>query len=119
PATIVPWNLYDFYGDTSILENQFESMGAWVDYIRGVDDASGGRRLWTEGFHFGDWLALDASDPVSRKGGTPEDFIASAFYCYSARLVARAAAVLGKTEQADSYGKLSAEVKAAIQKEYF
>jgi alpha-L-rhamnosidase len=118
-ATILPQNLYEFYGDVGILEAQFESMRAWVDYIRGVDESSGGRRLWTEGVHFGDWLALDASDPVSRKGGTPEDFIASAFYCYSARLVSKAAAALGNMEQADAYGRLSAEVKAAIQTEYF
>ena len=118
-ATIVPWNLYEFYGDIAILEAQFESMRAWVDYIREIDEASGGKRLWTEGSHFGDWLALDAPDPVSRKGGTPEDFIASAFYCFSARLVARAAAVLGKDELADTYGRLSAEVKAAIHREYF
>jgi alpha-L-rhamnosidase len=118
-ATIVPWNVYEFNGDVGILEQQFESMRAWVDYIKGIDESSGGRRLWTEGCHFGDWLALDGDDPDSRKGGTPEDFIASAFYCYSARLVARAAALLGKMEQADAYGRLSAEVKAAIQKEYF
>ena len=118
-ATVVPWTVYEVYGDIDILEQQFESMCAWVDYIREIDDASGGRRLWTEGFHFGDWLALDGSDPVSRRGGTPEDFIASAFYCYSARLAARAAAVLGKTDEAETYGRLSDEVKAAIQKEYF
>ena len=119
-ATIVPWNVYDFYGDTGILEQQFESMRAWVDYIRRVDESSGGRRLWTEGTHFGDWLALDVtiSDPTSRKGGTPEDFIASAFYHYSAGLVAKAAQVLGKTGLAEEYGRLAAEVKAAIQSEY-
>src|SRR5690606_35640981 len=87
-ATILPWNLYAFYGDADILAQQFESMKAWVDYIRAIDDASGSKRLWTEGVHFGDWLSLDASDPLSRRGGTPHDFIASAFYCYSARLVA-------------------------------
>lgn len=118
-ATILPWNLYEFYGDVRILEAQFESMRAWVDYIKSVDDASGGGRLWTEGFHFGDWLALDATDSVSRQGGTPEDFIASVFYCYSARLVAKAAAVLGYTEHATAYEHLSLEVKAAIQKEFF
>lgn len=118
-ATIIPWNVYEFYGDIGILEQQFESMRAWVDYIKGVDEASGGRRLWTEGFHFGDWLALDADDPTAREGGTAHDFIASAFYFYSAQLVARAAGVLGEVEQADAYGRLSAEVKAAIQNEYF
>jgi alpha-L-rhamnosidase len=119
-ATVLPWNVYDFYGDIAILEQQFDSMRAWVDYIRGVDDSSGGRRLWTEGEHFGDWLSLDnTNDPTDRKGGTSHDFIASAFYCYSAGLVAKAAAVLGKMEEANAYGQLSAEVKAAIQKEFF
>ncbi|MBN2469703.1 MAG: family 78 glycoside hydrolase catalytic domain, partial [Anaerolineae bacterium] len=118
-ATILPWNLYEFYGDIAILEQQFESMRAWVDYIRRIDESSGGRRLWTEGKHFGDWLSLDASDPADRRGGTPHDFIASAFYCYSARLVARAAGVLGRAEEAAAYARLSAEIKAAIQQEFF
>lgn len=118
-ATILPWNLYTFYGDRAFLEAQFDSMRAWVDYIRQIDDESGGRRLWTEGDHFGDWLALDASDPVSRKGGTPHDFIASAFYCYSARLVSKAARVLGLPDAAAEYERLSAEIKAAMQREYF
>lgn len=119
-ATIIPWNVYEFSGDIDILEQQFDSMRAWVDYIKGVDETSGGRRLWTEGFHFGDWLALDGGDdPEPRKGGTPEDFISSAFYCYSARLVSKAAALLGKHDEADAYGRLSEEVKVAIQNEYF
>lgn len=118
-ATILPWNLYEFYGDVAILDQQFESMRAWVDYIKDIDESSGGKRLWTGGIHFGDWLSLDASDPTSRRGGTPHDFIASAFYCYSAGLVAKAAKVLGKDDIAEAYEQLSAEIKAAIQKEYF
>lgn len=118
-ATILPWNLYEFYGDIAILEQQFASMRDWVDYIKRIDDASGGSRLWTEGEHFGDWLALDASDPSSRQGGTPHDFIASAFYAYSAHLVARATAVLGKTQEADEYARLSDEIRNAIHEEYF
>jgi alpha-L-rhamnosidase len=119
-ATILPWNVYEFYGDSDILEQQFESMRAWVDYIKGVDDASGGKRLWTEGVHFGDWLSLDTPLYTDvRKGGTPHDFIASAFYCYSAGLVAKVANLLGKAEQANAYRQLSEEVKMALQDEYF
>ncbi|MCD7833934.1 MAG: family 78 glycoside hydrolase catalytic domain, partial [Lachnospiraceae bacterium] len=39
-SCIIPWNLYLFYGDKSILEDQFESMKSWVDYIRRVDEAA-------------------------------------------------------------------------------
>lgn len=118
-ATILPWNVYQFYGDKSILEQQFESMCAWVDFIRAADESTGGKRLWTSGFHFGDWLSLDGNDPSSPMGGTPEDFISSAYYFYSSQLVARAASVLGNAELAQAYGSLASEIKAAIQNEYF
>ena len=118
-ATIVPWNVYLHFGDKAILEQQIESMQGWVDWIRSCDEKSGGHRLWTTGFHFGDWLALDGDDPKTPLGGTPEDFISSAYYYYSARLVAKAAAVLGKEDMAQEYSKLAEEVRSAIQAEYF
>jgi alpha-L-rhamnosidase len=118
-ATIVPWNVYVQFGDKKILEQQFESMKSWVDYVRREDESSGSRRLWTTGFHFGDWLALDGENPNSFAGGTEEGFIASAYYCYSARLVAKAAQVLGKEELLKEYEALANEVREAIRDEYF
>lgn len=118
-ATIIPWNTYLHYGDKSILEQQFDSMKGWVDFIIRADEGSGGRRLWTVGFHFGDWLSLDGSNPDSPMGGTDTDFIASAYYAYSSRLVAKAARVLGREEEAAYYESISAEVKQAIEDEFF
>ncbi|WP_084134693.1 alpha-L-rhamnosidase [Paenibacillus harenae] len=118
-ATIIPWNVYLHYGDKTILEQQFESMKGWVDYIINADEASGQRRLWTTGFHFGDWLALDGSNPDSPMGGTDTDFIASAYYRYSSQLLAKAAKVLRKDDMADYYGRISDEVKTAIENEFF
>ncbi len=118
-ATIVPWNVYLFFGDKAILAQQLASMKGWVDFIRGADEASGGHRLWTTGFHFGDWLSLDGPDPKSPMGGTDVGFISSAYYCYSAALVAKAAAVLGKEDVAQEYGRLADEVRQAIQAEFF
>ena len=118
-ATIIPWNVYVQYGDKKILEQQFESMKAWVDYIKREDDNSGGKRLWTTGFHFGDWLALDGTDPAFPTGGTDIPFISSAYYCYSSRIVSKAAKVLGKEELAKEYETLSNEVRESIRDEYF
>jgi alpha-L-rhamnosidase len=118
-ATIVPWTAFVQFGDKKILEQQFESMKAWADYIRREDENSGSRRLWTTGFHFGDWLALDGENPNSFAGGTEEGFIASAYYCYSSMLVAKAAKVLGKEELFREYETLSNEVREAIREEYF
>lgn len=115
-ATIIPWNVYLHFGNLSMLSRQFESMKAWVDFIRTQDD---GDRLWKTGFHFGDWLALDGSNPNSPFGGTPNDYVSSAYYRYSSMLVAKAAKVLGKHEISEEYHRLSNEVKDAIQKEFF
>jgi len=75
-ATVIPWNVYLHSGDPAILKQQYISMKAWVDYIVSQADESG---LWTRGFQFGDWLALDGADPFTPMGGTATDLIATAF----------------------------------------
>ncbi|OLS33526.1 alpha-L-rhamnosidase [Bacillus sp. MRMR6] len=118
-ATIIPWTTYLHNGDKAILAQQFESMKGWVDFIKREDEASGSKRLWTTGFHFGDWLALDGDDPKSPMGGTETAFISSAYYCYSAMIVAKAARVLGDEDIAQEYEALANDVKEAIRAEYF
>ncbi len=119
-ATVIPWTTYLFYGDKTLLREQFENMTLWVDYIKMQDDTlTGGSRLWKTGFHFADWLALDNLDKSSSFGGTDCYYVASAYYFYSASLAAKAASVLRETEKAKEYQQLSEEIKKAIQKEYF
>ncbi|MDF2802304.1 MAG: alfa-L-rhamnosidase RamA, partial [Anaerocolumna sp.] len=114
-ATVIPWNLYLHYGDKSILERQLDSMKSYVDYIRRQDD---GGRLWNTGFHFGDWLALDGESEFNPFGGTPNDLIATAYYAYSAQLVAKAAKVLNREDIYLEYQTLSDEVKEAFCEEF-
>lgn len=118
-AAIIPWNLYRYYGDLDILAEQFDSMKRWVDYVKGIDEATGGRRMWDVGFHFGDWLALDGEGDDTFKGSTEDGYVATAYYYNSANIVAKSAALLGKTEEAEYYGKLASEIRDTLQKEYF
>ncbi|WP_017470398.1 alpha-L-rhamnosidase [Amphibacillus jilinensis] len=118
-ATIIPWTLYLHYGDRTLLAEHFPIMQGWVDYITEIDDQNGGDRLWREGFHFGDWLALDGTDPMGMMGGTDPYYIASAYYCYSAQLLVFAARALDKKELADHYQQLTDQIKQAIYREYF
>jgi alpha-L-rhamnosidase len=101
-ATIVPWAVYQTYGDKRLLEEQYGSMKAWVEYIR---KQGKNEYLWNTGFHFGDWLALDAKEN-SYVGSTPQDFIATAFYAYSTRILRDAAEVLGKLDDVQEYNTL-------------
>ncbi len=111
-AVICPWQIYQTYGSTAVLHDQFESMKAWVDFIRSVTTTPG---LWTDHFHYGDWLGLDASSG-SYKGSSREELIATAFYAYSTGLVIKTGKILGRdvTEYENLYG----EITAAFHKAY-
>ena len=91
-ATICPWQIYQTYGDKAVLEDQFDCMKKWVDYITA---ATATKNLWTGHFHFGDWLGLDAPSG-SYRGSTREDLIATAFYAHSTELVIKAGKLLNK-----------------------
>ncbi|WP_026485767.1 family 78 glycoside hydrolase catalytic domain [Caldanaerobius polysaccharolyticus] len=114
-AVICPWTIYLCYGDKRILKEQYESMKGWVEYIRA--HAQNGV-LWNTGFHFGDWLALDAKEG-SYFGATPNDLVATAFYAYSTELLVRAAKILGKEKDAEEYSRLHANIVKAFQDEFF
>ena len=117
-ATIIPWTLYQYSGDTSILQQQYSSMKAWVDYITKTDGNDCG---WRKIFHFGDWLALDYPSAAkdNTKGGTDEGFIADIYYMYSAEIVAETASLLDKPEDAAAYSELAQKLRARIRKEYY
>ncbi|ANE46371.1 alpha-L-rhamnosidase [Paenibacillus swuensis] len=101
-AVICPWVIYESYGDVRVLEEQYDSMKAWIGYIRGQGEQE---FLWNTGFHFGDWLGLDAKEN-SYIGATPTDLIATAFYAYSTNLVRKTAAILGQKEDEAHFGEL-------------
>lgn len=118
-ATVIPWNVYLHYGDKNILRRQYGSMKAWVDYMKREDDGDGAKRLWQTGTHYADWLALDGNYAGGVYGATDPDMIASAYYYYSTNIVAKSAKILGKEEDAKTYGTLAREIYDAFIKEYF
>lgn len=113
-AVICPWTIYLCYGDTRVLEEQYDSMKAWVEYMRaqGEDEC-----LWNTGFHYGDWLGLDAKEG-SYVGATPKDLIATSFYAYSTGLFVKTAKALGRMEDAEKYGELYRRIVAAFEREF-
>lgn len=115
-ACVIPWTLYQFYGDRSILAAQFDSMKGWVDYITRVDGNDHG---WRRQFHFGDWLALDVWDTGERQGGTDVGYVADVMYYRCALLVKEAARVLGRAEDEKKYGALADTLLETIRAEYF
>ena len=112
-ATVVPWTLYTCYGDLRVLQAQYPSMRRWLDYI--ADHSEG--YLWNQGFHFGDWLGLDAREG-SYTGATDKTLIATAFYAYSVRLTCRAAEALGYERDALELRSLYRRIVKAFRQEF-
>ena len=114
-ATVVPWVLYQRFGDVKVLADHFESMCAWVDYVA---SAAGESYLWDTGFQFGDWL--DPTTPPDKPGQarTDKGIVASAYFVHSTELVIQAAQVLGREDERKTYQTLAAKARAAFAREY-
>ena len=115
-AVIVPWVVYQYYGDTRILEDQYESMKALVEFMR---NQAGDKHLWvpTER-QFGDWLAFATIRSDYPGATTDKDLLASAYFYHSANLLMKVAKILGKEKDAADYKALLENIKSAYAREY-
>ncbi len=114
-AVIVPWTLYRQYGDKRILEHQYESMKAWINYMK---TRSGSSFIWNNGQHFGDWLAFATNRSDYPGATTDKDLIATAYFAWSTKLVSRIAAILNKQDDVSAYEDLFNNIRGAFQKEF-
>ena len=98
----LPWYLYLYYGDERILHEYYQSMKQWVEHLRSL--ARDG--IVSNGL--GDWC------PPGWKLECPIALSSTAYYYLDTRILADAAALLGKTEDAVHYGKLANDIRAAF-----
>lgn len=114
-ATIMPWDVYLMYGDKRVLEDQYESMKKWVEFMRSKSK----NNLWNTGFHFGDWLFYSRNNDTDGTSAVTDKYlIAQCFYAHSTNLLIKAAKVLGKNEDVQSYTELLSKIKKAYLDEY-
>ena len=112
-ATICPIEIYNAYGNKEILEESFEMMTKWVDYVnsRCVNKPF----IWDTDPQFGDWLSQDA--PYGETvGSTLLPLINTAFFYYSTCNVVKAGTILNK--DVSKYIELSKNIKAAFINEF-
>ncbi len=114
-AVIIPWTMYLTYGDKRVLEQQYDSMAKWIEYMR---KRAGDDYIWDGDYHFGDWLAFATTRPDYPGATTGKDFIATAFFAHSTDLMQRIAHILGKEKDATRYGELLGKIKDAFRKEF-
>lgn len=113
-AVILPWTMYLTFGDLEILETQYDSMKAWIDFM--VDHAK--NYFWSFHNQYGDWVALDASEG-SYHGATPDELTCMAYFAYSTKLFVKAAKALGKERTAEEYQKLYENIVKQFRSTFF
>jgi alpha-L-rhamnosidase len=101
---IIPWNIYLFYGDSRILEENYDNIKRYVDYID--ENYPSGHTDWG----LGDWV------PV--KSVSPKEFTSSAYYYVDATILSKAAGILGKTADVNKYAALAEKIKTAVNEKY-
>ncbi|MHC6591529.1 family 78 glycoside hydrolase catalytic domain [Arthrobacter sp. C152] len=114
-AVLTPWTLYERFNDPGILATQYESAKGWVDLL---DRLSGDSHLWNGSFQLGDWLDPTAPPEDPTQAMTDPHLVATAYFAWSARHLAKAAAVLGKSGDELHYLTLSRAVADAFAREY-
>jgi alpha-L-rhamnosidase len=104
-GVICPWTIYEVYGDKRILERHYESMKKWISYLE-----KNSKDLLRPAKGYGDWVSIGSN--------TPKDVIATAYFAYSTHLVSKAAAALGKDDDANKYEGLFEQIKNAFNRAY-
>jgi hypothetical protein len=106
----MPWLIYTYYGDRRTLEESYEPMRRFVDYLGTTARDEVFLDWW-----LGDWLEVDCGGRPSR---TPIVQTSTAAYCYYAQLVSRAATVLGKPDDASRYAALSERIRSRFNERF-
>jgi len=102
---LICWYMYQYYGDTRVLEEHYGALRKYVEFLR--SKAENGLVKFSS---YGDWVAIEKC---------PGAIVSSFYYLYDVRILADAARVLGKTQDAALYDKLAAEIRAAFNREYY
>ena len=122
-AVIIPWTIYQKYGDLRILKEQYHSMRAWEEFMI---KESGDTHLYNTGFHFGDWLSFaeyssyiyNAPDYGFAGAHTEKDLIATAYFYYTTSLMKKTAELIGEKDDAAKYAALLPKIKEAFKNEF-
>lgn len=124
---MVPWLLYQRYGQKAVLEENYQAMVKWHEFSKtsaAGEKTGAARYLWDTKFHFGDWMfpsfmmGPDFKGPIATSDETKEIF-GTAFLAHSSQLLGEIATVLGRTEEAQGYFAYAQKVKNAFEEAYF
>ena len=106
---VVPWTLYQHYGDARVLSERYDTMKKWVEYLRSRSEGD----LLSYG-KFGDWCP--PQQVVSSL--TPLHFTSSWYYYHDVLILSKIAKIVGNDDDETTYGVLAEKIKSAFNARY-
>ncbi|MGB7760366.1 MAG: family 78 glycoside hydrolase catalytic domain [Bryobacteraceae bacterium] len=111
-AILSPWTAYQFYGDKSLLADEYGAMRAYAGYLRGK---ATGHIL---SYGLGDWYDIGPGQPgISQLTG--KELTATAIYYQDLIVIGKVAAVLNRSGDAQSYATEASQVRDAFNARLF
>ena len=111
-VVLVPWQYYEFYGDPSLIQNHYDVMRKYVDYL--TTTADGG--IVSHGL--GDWYDY-GEHAAGYSKNSPIALSATSHYYLCAQKLADAAGLLDYPSDEAKYQALSSEIRAAFNRVFF
>ncbi len=112
-SVLVPWHLYEWYGNKSVLETNFESMRRFIDYL------SSTAKDGIINSNLGDWYDYGHGKGDGPSQWTPNELSATAIWALGAKTLSQAATVLGNTADAVTYRKLFERIRQDFQRHFY
>ncbi len=107
-GVIVPWTTWVQYGDKAVIEENWDAMQRWMDFIQSRNPDF--LRKNGVGPNFADWLAPDEN--------TNKDLLATAYWALIANMMSQMAHAVGKEADAKRYDDVVQKIRTAFQKTY-
>lgn len=103
--TLIPYYLYEYYGDAQPLRDHYDGMKRYVDYL--TSRASN------------NIVNIGLNDWAPYKTKTPADITDTAYYYRDVQIVALTASLLGKTEDVAHYTRLAGQIKDSFNERFY
>jgi alpha-L-rhamnosidase len=118
---IIPHMLYDQYGDLGILQEHYDSMKKWTDYMATFLENDIMPRNTYADWCFpprspAEMTVINSTDPKLTTSGT---LMSTAIFYHDLCLMTRSARLLGKTGDAERFAVLAGRIKVAFNRRFY
>ena len=101
---LICWTMWQQYGDRRILEENYESLKKYVEFLRSRAPDNVLRYSY-----YGDWVAIEH---------TPGELVSDAYYYYDVEILRDIAAILGKSADSQAYAQLADQIRTAFNQAF-